>query len=68
MFNFDQFLHQANQSYVHTQHQQTYGQFLINELNQKYPEINVPDDADCFYDNLKVPNLLVYLHSVDTVS
>ncbi len=67
MFDYDRFFHEVNQCFVHSQHEQRYGQFLMNELSQKHPEINVPEDADCFYDNRKVPNLLEYLCSLDNV-
>jgi hypothetical protein len=64
--NFDDFMHNANQEFIkHLEHQR-YGQFLMNYLYEKYPEIEIPSEIDPFYDNSKIPDLIKYLHSIST--
>jgi len=63
-FDYDDFMHQANADYLRTDHTQRYGQFLMNQLAKDYPDIQVPDRCDCFYDNSKCSNLLRYLSSI----
>jgi hypothetical protein len=64
-FNYDQFISDANHSFILHSENQRYGQFLVNELREKHPEINLPDSADCFYDNGKVKDFLIFIHSLD---
>jgi hypothetical protein len=61
---FDYFIHDANRAFMEHQGNQRYGQFLMNYLHQKHPEIKISDEIDPFYDNLKVPSFLRYIHSV----
>lgn len=46
--------------------EQRYGQFLMNYFQEHYPDIVVPEEADCFYNNNKVPNFLQFIHSLDS--
>lgn len=41
-----------------------FGQFTMNYLNEKFPEIVVPEEYDCFYDDKKVSKLIEYLASL----
>jgi hypothetical protein len=33
----------------------------MNYLTENHPDVVVPDEADCFYDNNKVPNFLRFI-------
>ena len=65
-FDFNLFIHQANVSYFNLDFNdsQRYGQFLMNYISQNHPDIVVPENANCFYDNGKVPRFLRFLHSL----
>ena len=60
-FDYDEFMHRANGAYMHHQEDQRYGQFLMNYLTQHHPDVNVPEDVDCFYNNDKVTNFMIFL-------
>lgn len=62
-FDYDQFFHKANSAFMVSE-QQRYGQFLMNYLSEFHPEITVPDEFDCFYDNNKIPQFLGYIASL----
>jgi hypothetical protein len=55
----------ANAAYLYSNGSQRYGQFLMNEFNSKHPQFQVPQEADCFYDNKKVGGFLKYIHSIE---
>jgi hypothetical protein len=63
MFDADQFMSEANSAYL-TSSGQRYGQFLVNQLATKQPEIQLPDVADCFYDDMKVPAFLDHIYTL----
>ena len=62
-FNPDLFIHKANAEFK-CSNGQRYGQFLMNYLAQNYPNIMVPEEADCFYDDKKVKDFLHYIYSM----
>ena len=47
-FDFDKFMHDANHSYLKHQEDLRYGQFLMNSLYEKHPEIysQVPENLN----------------------
>jgi hypothetical protein len=57
-------MHEMNRAFIADPHNQRYGQFMMNYLKVHYPDIVVPEEADCFYDNSKCCNLLVYLENL----
>lgn len=59
-FDYDSFFSRANRRFVLSEGQR-YGQFLMNYLHECHPEIVVPKEYDCFYDNSKVTQFLEYL-------
>lgn len=61
MFNYDEFMHCVNAGFLTHSENLRYGQYLMNELAKRHPEINVPDDCDCFYDNGKASHFLRYI-------
>lgn len=63
-FDFNVYIDAANKKFLKEQHQQRYGQFLMNYLHQTNPEIVIPENVDPFYDNGKVPDFLNYLWSI----
>jgi hypothetical protein len=60
-FNFDRFIHDANASFITHVGDLRYGQYLMNELSNQYPEVSIPEEYDCFYNNDKVPDFLRYI-------
>ena len=66
--NYDNFMHNANRAYLDldVEDQQRYGQFLMNYLQEHHPDIVVPEEVDCFYNNNKVPNFFQFIHSLDS--
>jgi len=66
MFDSDDFMHYANVGFLTHSENLRYGQYLMNELSNQYPGIQVPDEYDCFYDNSKVPQFLRYILSLNT--
>lgn len=61
----DLFMSNANSAFLTHKDDQRYGQFLVNELTKKHPFIALPEEADCFYDNNKVPEFLRFIYSCD---
>ena len=61
MFNYDEFMHYANTGFIAHSGDLRYGQYLMNELSKRHPEVIVPDRYDCYYDNEKVVNFLRYI-------
>ena len=61
MFNYDEFMHYANVGFLTHSENLRYGQYLMNEIANRHPEVSVPDDCNCFYDNEKVVNFLRYI-------
>jgi hypothetical protein len=66
MFNYDEFMHYANTRFLTHSENLRYGQYLMNELTNQYPEVSIPEEYDCFYDNGKVPMFLRYIFSLNT--
>ena len=60
-FDTDEFMSNANAAYLLHPENQRYGQFLMNYLAQHFPDVVVPDSADCFYYNSKVPNFMIFI-------
>lgn len=60
-FDYDQFMHEVITKYLAHSENQRYGQFMVNYLYEKYPDIYVPQHIDPFYDNSKVPALMHFL-------
>ena len=63
-FDYDDFMHDVNAAYMYHPVHQRYGQFLMNYLTQHHPDIVVPDDVDCFYNDKKVPKFMRYIHTL----
>jgi hypothetical protein len=61
----DLFMCDANSAFLTHKDDQRYGQFLVNELTRLHPYIIIPEEADCFHDNNKVPNFLRFIYSCD---
>lgn len=63
VFNYDEFYHNANESFLRDDHCQRYGQFLMNYLSEHHSEVlkELPPECDCFYENSRIPNLLNFL-------
>jgi hypothetical protein len=71
MFDYDRFFSEANSKFItHEGDHQRYGQFLMNYLHSKHPEIysQVPEEVDPFYDNSKCHLFLCYLADLDSQS
>jgi hypothetical protein len=64
-FCYDSFFSDANALFIVQIGYQRYGQFLVNQLNEKYPFIIIPEEADCFHDNNKVSEFLKFIYSCD---
>jgi len=64
-FNYDQFISEMNQDFLQHRESQRYGQFMMNYLYRYYPEITIPEEYDCFYDNNKCAPLLVFLSNIN---
>jgi hypothetical protein len=62
IFYPDLFIRDANAAFMYSDGQQRYGQFLINQFSKKYPEIVIPQEADCFYDDKKVRDFLHFIY------
>jgi hypothetical protein len=60
------FMRDANSAYLTHKENLRYGQFLINYLKEKYPSIIIPEEADCFYDDKKLPEFLRFIYSCST--
>ena len=63
MFNPGKFLGDARSNYNSSDCR--YGQHLMNELFARYPQITVPEEADCFYDDKKVEPFIQFLYSLN---
>jgi hypothetical protein len=61
-----EFMNRANSDFLAHKENQRYGQFLMNQLQIQHPEIIVPEEVDCFYDNDKVPSFLNFLYRCAT--
>ena len=60
-FDFNQFIQNVNASFITHSGDLRYGQYLMNEISYQYPEVSIPEEYDCFYDNDKVPDFLRYI-------
>jgi hypothetical protein len=40
------------------------GQHIMNEFTKMFPEIEVPDDADCYYDDNKIDSFYEFLRKL----
>lgn len=63
-FDVDQFMSDANAAFLYSDGTQRYGQFLMNYLYEKHPEIQVPPESDCFYDDKLVKKFLTFIYSL----
>ena len=63
-FNPGKFLGDARSTY-NSSSDYRYGQHLMNELFARYPQITVPEEADCFYDDKKVELFTSFLYSLN---
>lgn len=63
-FDYDKFYSEANSSFITQSEHLRYGQYLMNQLSEKFPEIVVPEEADCYYDNQKVPAFLNFIAKI----
>lgn len=66
-FNAYEFCEQANRAFLKEDHGQRYGQFLMNYLQEKHCELysQVPENADCFYNNGKCDEFLRWIYSIN---
>ena len=66
-FDADNFVHKVNGSFLKNEHDQRYGQFLVNYLGEKHPSLysQLPESADCFYVNSKCDEFLRWIYSMD---
>lgn len=64
MFDFNQFIENVTHQFMKHDGSQRYGQFLMNYMAKNHPEIEIPEECDCFYDNNKAPMLLGHLDSL----
>lgn len=66
-FNADSFVHDANSTFLTHQQHQRYGQYLVNYLSRYFPQIatQIPEEANCFYDNNKVPAFLGWIYTIN---
>lgn len=64
IFDFNDFIHEAIHSFMKCPDNVRYGQFLVNFLHQKYPDIELPLEIDPYYENSKIPDFLNYIHSL----
>ena len=62
IFYPDLFISDANKAFTRSGGQQRYGQFLINQFLTEHPEIVIPQEADCFYDDKKVGDFLRFIY------
>lgn len=63
-FDYFQFLTEVNHYFIGNNEGQRYGQYVMNYLSRNYPQINIPEDCDCYYDDKKVSKLIEYLAAV----
>jgi hypothetical protein len=54
--NASQFFYETHRKYHTEMHGQRMGQFYYNEFRKLHPSINIPDEADCFSDDMKLPH------------
>lgn len=60
-FDYDAFMHEANVAFIQHEGDLRYGQFLMNYLHEKHPNIHVPPYANPFYDCNKCGEFLKFL-------
>ena len=62
-FDYDDFIHNVNTSFISHSGTQRYGQFLMNSLYEKHPDIysQVPENLDPFYDNNRCGEFLKFI-------
>lgn len=60
-FNPLSFMSEANQKFLKHKGDLRYGQFLMNYLKENHPDVIVPQEVDCFYDNQKIVEFIQYL-------
>ncbi len=65
-FCLELFMSEANSVWLSNKGNQKYGQFLISRLEEKYPFIIIPAEADCFYDNTKLSEFLRFIYTCST--
>lgn len=63
-FNLSEFVAQATNDYYKDNLHQRYGQYLYNQFRQNYPDVIIPDAADCFYDCNKVGDFIAFIGSL----
>lgn len=61
--NFDcfGFMSDTNRDFMKHSENLRYGQFLMNRLSEKHPEIVIPEECNCYYDNSKADDLIRFL-------
>lgn len=66
-FNAYEFCEQVTRAFLKGEHDQRYGQFLMNYLRESHSDLysQVPEDADCFYDNEKCGEFLRWIYSMN---
>lgn len=63
IFDPDLFISKANAAFMYSEGQQRYGQFLVNQFLTEHPEIVIPQEADCFYDDKNVRGFLHFIYN-----
>lgn len=60
------FLRDANSAWLAHKGDLRYGQFLSGRLKETYPSIIIPEEADCFYDGVKMSAFMGFIYSCST--
>jgi len=65
-FNAYEFCERANREFLNREHDQRYGQFLMDYLHEENASLysQVPEEADCFYRNDKCPEFWCWITSI----
>jgi hypothetical protein len=63
-FNLSEFVAKATIDYYKDNLSQRYGQYLYNQFRKSYPDVVIPDEADCFYDCKKVGDFINLIGSL----
>jgi hypothetical protein len=63
-FNLSEFVAQATIDYYKDNLSLRFGQHLYNQFCENYPDVVIPDEADCFYDCKKVGDFIAFIGSL----
>lgn len=63
-FNCHTFMSQSLIEYEQNPQGQRYGQYMVNKFSKLYPDVVIPQDCDCFYDNRKINDFLSFICSL----